>query len=586
MMKFAYRPSPESLAQCYALLASALFLVTGILYLSFGFLPMIHHDFWRSYDVLLNHSWWQAALLKFNGHSLFFPTLLWEAHLYLFHGSQAVLFFVGLALLLATCALLIVPIWRDAGWSLTAKLAATLVLIIGNFWMARAGMLESAPFSCAYSLTMASSLLAFLWLPEMSGSPHSRLAAFIVLGGGFFATFSLGSGLLVWPTLLLLGWGFRLPYRFLTLVTLAMIGTAIIYALLPPHYLDQPMIDPHAWFATGAAEEVGQFCRLLGAPVALALSAWREGMLESQAAQKYPFALWGGVIGIAWAIAAVVPHLWRRDVAANRRAALGLALVTFDFLVFVMIVLSRNQRNHEVPNEIIAPRYIFWSTLFWAGLFILGLDWGERHPRWRRLGLLVALTIPILVWPEHTQKGLQWRRARFSATAGEAMLITGVADPAKILFADQSQIDRVVPQLRAHRLDLFASGWQDYVGQPLPRFFHGQEDLTEYRAEASVSRLLGSKDDRGPMRVNGAFSSKSVPSLMVIVDSRDTIAGIARSCPMINLMNRWLYHGQSPRRHLTGYILSYDPALQYYLRAVGERDCLSQIAIPITSLPR
>src|SRR5436190_5585997 len=129
--------------QLCAICVGAVFLVSGVAYLCLGHWPVTHQDFWRIYDVCLNHTWLESALLKHNGHSLFFPSFIWLADLRFFHGDQQLLFFVGLALLFITASLLLISVWRDATVSLTAKTLSTLVVIVGNFWMARGSITSS-----------------------------------------------------------------------------------------------------------------------------------------------------------------------------------------------------------------------------------------------------------------------------------------------------------------------------------------------------------------------------------------------------------------------------------------------------------
>ena len=133
MSKFAEQA--ERAAQIGAAVATAAFLSSGLVYLYLGRVPVTMADHWEIYKVCLNHSWLESALLKLNYHSLFFPSLIWLADLRFFHGDQQLLFFAGMILLFSTAALLLVPLWRDETIGLTAKLVATLVVIVGNFWM-------------------------------------------------------------------------------------------------------------------------------------------------------------------------------------------------------------------------------------------------------------------------------------------------------------------------------------------------------------------------------------------------------------------------------------------------------------------
>ena len=164
MPKFAV--VTETAAQLWAALAAFVFVISGVVYLYLGHWPVTHQDYWRIYDFCLNHTWLESALLKHNSHSLFFPSFLWLADLRFFHGKQLPLFFAGLALLFITVTLLLVPVWRDKTVGVSSKIIATLVVIVGNFWMARGAITESGGFNSMCSLVTASLGVAVFVLPR------------------------------------------------------------------------------------------------------------------------------------------------------------------------------------------------------------------------------------------------------------------------------------------------------------------------------------------------------------------------------------------------------------------------------------
>src|SRR6266568_9118771 len=103
----------ERATQICAAVAAFVFLASGTVYLYLGSWPVPAPDFWIIYDFCLNHTWLESALLKHNGHSLFFPSFIWLTDLRFFHGNQQLVFYVGLTLLLIATGLLLIPVWRD-----------------------------------------------------------------------------------------------------------------------------------------------------------------------------------------------------------------------------------------------------------------------------------------------------------------------------------------------------------------------------------------------------------------------------------------------------------------------------------------
>src|SRR5262249_7474606 len=210
---------------CTALIAFAFF-VSGVVYLYLGRWTVTHTDYWEQYD--LNRTWLETALLKVNNHSVFFPSLLWQADLRFFRGDQLPLFIAGIALLFITASLLLAPAWRDRTIGLTAKLMSTLVVIVGTFWMGRATITTSGGFNCENSLAMVGAALAFL-LPLRLGPTPRRWwpGTVLMVCAGFVASFSCAEGLAIWPTLLLLAWCLRLPRYFFWFLAVASLTVAI-----------------------------------------------------------------------------------------------------------------------------------------------------------------------------------------------------------------------------------------------------------------------------------------------------------------------------------------------------------------------
>jgi hypothetical protein len=92
---------------------------------------------------------------------MFFPTLLWSIDLAWFRSNQQLLFVIGLALLILSAIVLLVATWQDKTIGTTAKLVATLVVVVANFSMTRTHITAIAPFNCICSLVVVGALAAF-----------------------------------------------------------------------------------------------------------------------------------------------------------------------------------------------------------------------------------------------------------------------------------------------------------------------------------------------------------------------------------------------------------------------------------------
>ena len=596
MHKFAL--VAERAAQICATLAAFAFLVSGIVYLYLGRWTVTHADYFAIYDFGFNHTWLESALETSNDHSLFFPSFFWLADLRFFHGNQLPLFLAGLSLLLITVGLLLVPVWRDTTVGITAKILSTLVVIVGNFWMARAVITVSGGFNCENSLTMAGAALAFLLLPTMCpGSPRLLPATLIVVCAGFVASFSFGGGLAIWPTLLLLAWGLRLPKYSIGLLAAAGLTAAIIFVLLPGHeWISQqtsrsllsPGYVPVIWL-----------CRLLGSPFSFATFRWGPDKFFRPSVASSELALCAGALALVLAMLAVLPQIIRRNVNKSSLEWTGLALIVFNLIVLLLAFVSAivGITGRDLPSLAFAPRYFFWGTLFWTGLLLVAIQRAQSK-RWLRWPVyLTALALPVLVFPAHYKEAAYWRTTRWNAESAAATLVNGVRDEQIIRVLDLGGIGpeliyRVAEQFRARRLDMFADGLQDWIGLSEANLFGGRHEPEGLKGQCRVAALVQCDNGAPAARVFGQASKhgQSIPKTLVIVDPTGVVRGVARSsAPVCPFINRTFYLGKLPAKitanWFVGYIRDYDPQLDYAVRS-ADNGALSEekilVKLPVT----
>jgi hypothetical protein len=573
--------------QVGAIFLAVLYFTSGILYLCLSYWTVTEQDFWQIYQVCFYYPGIQSALFKIHNHSLFFPSFFWLADLRFFHGSQNMQFIASLFLMAVSTCLFLVPVWRDPTVDFTFKCLGTLTIICSTFWMGRATITTSGGFNCMTSLVTLGAGAAFLFLPKMrTGSPHFLRTTILLVCAGILATFSFGSGAAVWPTLLFLGWSLRLPWRSLAILIAATIFSVLVYRVLPP-----PEDSADLWKSLNstpliAVATLKHLCEFLGAPVFYSVTAWEGVRPSSTLIESSGLLLWAGATGLVLAFIALAWRAIRRHLEGNNLEFLGLALISFNFCVSIIAVASRVERFRDIPVEAAAPRYLFWTSLFWAGLLLVALHHasGRNWLRWPCVFLVFAFSIA--GWQEHRDEGLHWRYARYLSDEGATSLINGVADPARLLAPNQEQVDLLAPQLRARRLDMFAEGLQDWIGQPVTQLFRGRRDSRHFRGQAAIQRLVGGRDQSHAVKVSGRlFANEAHPQqIMVIVDPNGTVVGIARSFESNKLLNRLLYGGRMPSGQLAGYIRDYNPAFHYVLRAAGKNG-LSQEQIAILPLP-
>ena len=574
-----------------AALAAFIILASGVVYLWLGHWPVTQADYWPIYDFALNHTWLESAVHKHGEHVIFFPSFFWLANLRFFHGNQLPLFLAGLALLFLTVALLLIAVWRDDTIGFTAKIMATLVVIVGNFWMARSPIIASGGFNCICSLLMTSAALAFVLLPSMAATSLRMFVATTLFAvcAGFVASFSFGTGLAIWPTLLLLAWGLRLRWRAFVSLGIAAVAALVIYQQLPPHLPGYKTIQ-----AVGSAglALVPRLCRLAGSPFFYAASGWHEKPLSPEAARTFMLSLWCGAAGLALAVVALVFIMIRRDLAKRRLKLIGVALMTFNFVAMAIIVVGNSSRGPSFQFEFLLPRYLFWGTLFWTGLLLLGIQLAESKQWLRWPACLVALALPVLVFPMHYRSALNRNWARALAEAGATSLVNGVQDDQRIRIlapagGGTKLVYRVAEQLRRRRLDMFADGLQDWLGVNETSITGRQYRREELSGQCRVAALLRCDNGAPAARITGQIwkSGHRVPKTLVIVDPAGVVRGIGHSSSTYSdnrFVNSTFYGSRLTRTRFLGYIRDYNPQLRYSVRSADDRT-LSEEKIPVAS---
>jgi len=143
-----------------------------------------------------------------------------------------------------------------------------------------------------------------------------------------------------------------------------------------------------------------EFCRLVGSPVLYTIAAWRPRNTLTGLDQSFNIALWSGLAGLTLAGIVVIPRIFRRDLGKIGLESTGLSLLIFNLFALTLIGMGRLKSFDLAP---FAPRYLFWSSLFWTGLILLAIERAEYVKRGKWPVLLLPLTIAGFAWPAHYQ---------------------------------------------------------------------------------------------------------------------------------------------------------------------------------------
>lgn len=596
----------QRIAGTWAVLGSLIFIVSGVVYLWLGRWTVTHQDYWRIYDFCLNHTWLQSALHKHNGHSLVFPSVFWLADLKFAHGRQLPLFLAGLVLQVLSVALLLIPVWREKTLDVTARLIASYVIIAGGFWLVRSPILTSGGFNIICSLVLVSTTAGVLSLPTQEGlSARPFTSVLIAILAGFVASFSFSTGLAVWPTLLVVAWSLRLNWRAILGIGIAGMMAITLYVFIPQESKYHELLPQ---IVSGQQNVITGLCRLAGGPFFRAASAWNSIPITRESAAVSGLSLWSGALGLAIAVVIMAFSIVRRDLAKSSIRLIGITLIVFNFLAMVLIIAGNLLRGPSFEFEHLSPRYLFWTTPFWIGILLVAIQ-RTASKRWLHWPVyLLALLLPSLTLPAHYKAAEHLRFARAATEWAAIGLVTGVRDDeqVKILFSNPNQVYRVAEQLRLRRLDMFADGLQDWIGQAESKLFDNRYRRENLRGQCAVVRLLQHdgvspaaqvkgwtrRSEHGPSLIRWMLT---VPSLicgreikniypvartLVILDQTGAIRGLARSFETPPVINCFFYLGKRQPDNFVGYISDYDPRVRYMIRS-ADNGILSEETIPV-----
>lgn len=432
-------------------------------------------DGWRFLGNFASGSFPGNVFRADNGHYEVLPNAVRVAEMYLLGANQALQVAVGIALLLASIGL---------GWLLLRRLrspqlraAGLLVLVVGLCWLGNVRALAHGNETVhAYAVTLFL-LLGVHVLIRRQRPPTCADAALASLCG-LLAALSFGSGIAVFVSFVAIAMLRRGSWR----VTGVLCGSAVLVFVLlraggggaglpafaplqqldialrwlaaPWLYTVWPAVDP----AIAGQVPVPQLQALLGRTA----HGW-ESLFGPATLSRWPHAAIGavGVAGLLWSSF----RCWRKGQADSHARLLGLALAWFALAVGGMAATVRMPYFETHPEQIVATRYLVWSSLFWAGLGISAVAAASRQARALTVVLVVAVALlPSQVWMFQMAESLR-RAADQTAVAAavgvlDPQLETGETVPAELAVA--------LPPLREMGTTVFAWPETRALGAPLP----------------------------------------------------------------------------------------------------------------------
>ncbi|SEK55764.1 hypothetical protein SAMN05428989_0343 [Pseudoxanthomonas sp. GM95] len=482
-------------------------------------------DAWRFLAHFLQRGFPADILTPDNGHHELIPNIVRVIELRLFKANQWLQVGSGIAFLLAS-------VWF--GWKMIRELPASetqiaglLSLCIGLFWLGNERALSHANETVhAYSVVLFL-VYGIALLTAADLRPGKVVGA---CACGLAAAFSFGSGIAVFggfAAVLLVRragvtpWLVLITGALLTLVLLHLTGDSSgallfrpghqLFSLVswlsgPAIYVGWPMLDSEV------ANNLPGHLR----GIAILIAAAYQEMFGSVMLPRWPHFLLG-LLGGCW----YCLELWKAWKAPSRVSSLGLGLSSFALTVAALIAVVRFPYLQSHPDQLLAPRYVVWSSLFWSGLLLALVG---RPLAWTRSAAFVLATalllLPSEVWMWRLAEGL-----RTTATRNALAATMGIVD------AEEGQgesapgdIAKAIPLLKGANAAMFADQAPHWLG-------HSWLDSPESRSEAYAESVLPVQNLIGASGRKVTFLLRSNQRRMLLVDPDGVVRGIAMPDP-------------------------------------------------------
>lgn len=532
-MSAAFLPTSTAQRWLVAMLLMATFaFVAAGLAAMFALSPrVLYADPWRFMTHFLTTPWPWNVLAADNGHRELFPNLVRVLELEWLQANQWLQITVGAVLACVTAAVLARGIRREPTRA-PVRAAALFFVVAGIFWLGNERALAHGNESVhVYLVTLCLALGCWLLSDRSTDASPKRLAIVVLLGS--VATFSFGSGIACFAGYAMVLLLRRAPWRSVGVVAAGAITAATLHLLLGNAGLGNAGGGP-------SLPQVPQLLRWLSAPFVYA--AWP--LLDSNAAAQIPVApardaslllakgfegLFGQVRTAVWpnALLGIGGLCWLllssratwRQLEAGRMQRVALGMAWFALAVGVLVCASRTSYFVEYPQQVIAPRYLPWSSLFWCGLAMATVLRAQpassgRSAAWALLA--AVLLVPSQAW----MAMLAYRTQSLAELNAVGAAVGVIGENAELGENVPSEIATALPLLKRSRTAMFAWPETRALGDSLPT---GAQPVTVGNLQlAPVTNRLG------PPGYAVAFELETSPCpRLVLVGEEGKVSGMA-----------------------------------------------------------
>lgn len=502
------------------LLFAALLVGTSLLGY-FLFHPQVYvRDEWPLFLRYTQHSFWQSIWAQYHGQRLFFPGIVRNANMAWLHGNLTYVLILSLLLQLSSMWLLT----RDAAKRLAGAPARILLFVLAAMMVLWMGNAFSYLFlSLTYTLgvfgALAASYCIYHGALKSTQDANGWLWLLAAMVCATISTFSWGSGIVVWPVLIVLYLALRAPR--ITWLTVCLVGSAMLYAYTQ---ITLPLGDhndvalPANW-----KQVVNLFHMTLAVLGSMPTHVW-IGYPDKYSRLVRGWSHVTGVLGLLWFLGLILWWAGRRRERHWLMPIFGAALFSVGTTLIIGLVRGVPHAGAFTAHGL-TERYTIFSSIFWIAL-VCGTVAAVCR-KWSRTGQksLLAGTVAVLAlalaW---SQAGSFMWSGRWNNKVDRAILSMGTGTLVRwpifmqLDFLNVGGVVKATPYLREHRLTFFTQPWTNWLNTKLG----GTEQV-----KTIPGGLTQLKPDPDAWKIQGWTSVAYRGARVVAADQRNEIHGMA-----------------------------------------------------------
>jgi hypothetical protein len=477
-------------------------------------------DHWVWIAGFHDGGFWRVAFAQFNEHRIFFPSVFYTLDFTLFGGRNEFLLAILLMTQLACLVMLVRPLWIDRGCPRAMTFVVSGVASVLMFWLIQIENI-AWPYQLCTLLANFGGLAAFTALAAYAQSHRVWMLA-AAIASAVVGTFSFAHGMLIWPVLLVLAAGCRLPWRPIAIVAGCFAVVFILYMIgyRTPGAHNSPLD------ALGRPHLLLQYIVvLIGLPV-FGINRSEVAFLPNIAGYM------AGVAGIFLGCAIVIRFVFfsgreRRPADIVYSGAVLLCLGS-------AFITALGRINFSVVQAL-SSRYATVTLIFWIAILAsLTLELARWESGTRGLGrtmwcVLLALLIP-RVAPAHVDFARQHAARERLREASFLSMVVGAPDRERLttdIYPVISTLDNLAPWLQSGRKSLYSWPQAEWIGARL------SGRVAPAPAAACSGAVESTVDFSAPSgaasRVQGwgwDASTRTPPARIVLTDAAGVVIGL------------------------------------------------------------